>query len=295
MFYRDAKQILSAQNGMNPYRGCTHGCIYCDTRSACYQFDHPLEDVEIKGNAPRLLEEALSRKRQRCMIGTGAMSDPYQPIEETERLTRRCLEVIDRYDFGFTVITKSERVLRDLDLFTRIQSRTKCVVQMTLTCMDEELSRILEPNVCTTVQRIEVLRTLRAHGIPTVVWLSPLLPFLTDTEENLRGILNACFETGVRGVLNFGIGLTLRQGNREYFYANLKRHFPGLMERYIQRFGNRYVCNSPNHHRLMRIFHAECERHGVMHRSEQIFAYLAAFEDKLAAAQISLFDERIEG
>lgn len=193
MHYADVKGILSAKNGMNLYRGCTHGCIYCDSRSACYRITHDFEDVEVKRNAPELLEAALRKKRSRCMISTGSMCDPYLPIEKTERLTRRCLELIDRYGFGFAVLTKSDLVLRDLDLLKSVHQKTKCVVQMTLTTFDEGLCRILEPRVCTTKRRFEVLKTLQREGIPTVVWLSPVLPFISDTEENLFGILSYCF------------------------------------------------------------------------------------------------------
>lgn len=288
MHYKDAKSILSPQNGMNVYRGCTHGCIYCDSRSACYQMTHDFEDIEIKRNAPELLEAALRRKRSRCMIGTGAMCDPYLPLEESERLTRRCLMLIDRYGFGAAVQTKSDLVLRDLDLLQSINAKTKCVVQMTLTTYDEALCRILEPNVCTTARRAEVLRILRDAGIPTVVWLCPVLPFLNDTEENVRGILSLCAEAGVRGVLCFGMGVTLRQGDREYFYEKLDAHFPGMKEQYIRAFGTRYECGSPWQSELMRLFHSVCRAHGMLHTPEQIFAYLHAFEDKLAGEQLTM-------
>lgn len=179
MHFVDAKGILTGSGGrygMNIYRGCTHGCIYCDGRSRCYQFAHPFEDVEVKQNAPELLEAALRSKRKPCMISTGSMSDPYMHCEESLRLTRRCLEIILRYGFGAVVLTKSDRVLRDIDLLDEINRASKCVVQMTLTTVDEELCRIVEPNVCTTKRRIEVLEELHRRGIPTVVWLSPVLP-----------------------------------------------------------------------------------------------------------------------
>ena len=153
-----SKGILSAQNNMNIYRGCTHGCIYCDSRSTCYQMDHDFEDVAIKVNAPELLESALRRKRKPCMISTGAMSDPYLPLENNELLTRKCLEIITHYGFGLTIQTKSELILRDLDLLKQINEHSKCVVQLTLTTFDEELCQILEPNVCTTKRRFEVLK-----------------------------------------------------------------------------------------------------------------------------------------
>ncbi|MDE7233308.1 MAG: radical SAM protein, partial [Lachnospiraceae bacterium] len=224
MHFVDAKGILSSQNGMNLYRGCTHGCIYCDSRSACYQFTHAFEDIEVKQNAPALLERALRSKRKKCMIGTGAMCDPYMHCEEELQLTRKCLELIDRYGFGVTVQTKSDRILRDLDLLTGIQRKAKCVVQMTLTTYDEELCRIVEPQVCTTRRRYEVLKIMQENGIPTVVWLSPILPYINDTRENIQGILEYCRDAGVYGIICFGMGMTLRQGDREYYYAALDRH-----------------------------------------------------------------------
>ena len=230
MHYVMAKGILSAGGNMNLYRGCTHGCIYCDSRSRCYHIDHAFEDVEVKQNAVELLEDALRRRRAPCMVGTGSMTDPYLPLEAELRLTRRAMEVVERYGCGFTVITKSDLILRDLDLLCRIQKKAKCVVQMTLTTADETLCRKLEPNVCTTARRCEVLRELQKAGIPTVVWLSPILPFINDTEENISTLLDRCEEAGVRGILCFGMGLTLREGNREYFYTRLDELFPGLSE-----------------------------------------------------------------
>ena len=286
MHDKDVKGILSPKNGMNLYRGCTHGCIYCDSRSLCYGMDHDFEDVEIKRNALNLLEDALRRRREKGMIGTGAMCDPYLPLEQTELLTQRSLALIEKYGFGAALQTKSDLVLRDLDLLKRIHAKTKCVVQITLTTYDETLCRILEPNVCTTARRAEVLRILQGEGIPTVVWLSPILPFINDTEENLRGILDDCFEAKVKGIICFGMGVTLRAGNREYFYKKLDAHFPGMKERYMRAFGNSYVCNSPRDEALMRIFHAECEAHGVLHEVDAVFGYLHAFEEKKREEQM---------
>lgn len=282
-----AKSILSAQNGMNLYRGCTHGCIYCDSRSSCYQMSHDFEDVAVKENAPMLLEEALRKKRHLCMIGTGAMCDPYLHLEEQLRLTRRCLEIIEKYGFGLSILTKSDRILRDVDLLCSIQENAKCVVQMTLTTYDERLCRILESHVCTTRQRYSVLKAMQHRHIPTVVWLSPILPFLNDTEQNLRGILEYCFDADVKGILCFGMGVTLREGDREYFYAQLDKYFPGMKQQYIRSFGNAYECSSPNQRKLMSIFHEECSRRGVLHEPEQIFHYLRDFPEK--TQQLSLF------
>ena len=287
MHFVKAKSILSARNGMNLYRGCQHGCIYCDARSRCYQINHPFEDIEIKENALELLETALRAKRKPCMIGTGSMSDPYIPLETELRMTRRALELMEKYGFGATVITKSDRILRDLELLKRINDKTKAVVQMTLTTMDEDLCRILEPGVCTTARRVAALKQFRDAGIPTVVWLCPLVPFLNDTEENVRGIVEACGEAKVKGIINFGMGLTLRDGNREYFYQKLDAHFPGLKERYIRTYGNAYELPSPNWKRLEQIFREECDKYGIWHDNDQIFRYLSEFEEK--TEQMSLF------
>ena len=290
MHFVDAKGILSGSGGrwgMNIYRGCSHGCIYCDSRSRCYQFTHPFEDIEVKRNAPELLEAALRRKRKKCMISTGSMSDPYMHCEEQLGLTRKCLEIILCCGFGATLLTKSDRILRDIDLLEEMNRQTKCVVQMTLTTFDGDLCRIVEPHVCSTQRRIEVLAELHRRGIPTVVWLSPILPFINDTEENLRSILDACVQVGVKGIVCFGMGLTLREGDREYYYAALDRHFPGLKQRYIRTYGTAYELPSPRAGELMRILRDVCTEHGLLCTPEACFAYLNDFPEKYQ--QLRLF------
>ena len=278
MHFVRAKGLLSAQNGMNIYRGCTHGCIYCDSRSECYGMKHAFEDIEVKENAPELLEDALRRRREKCMISTGSMSDPYMPCEAELQLTRRCLEVIERHGFGAAIQTKSDLVLRDMDVLKQINARAKCVVQMTLTTHDEALCRLVEPNVCTTRRRAQVLRACRREGIPTVVWLTPILPFINDTQENIRGLLDICFDAGVKAILTFGVpGLTLRTGDREYYYAALDRHFPGVKAKYVRRYGSDYELPSEDGPRLAGIIRSACEAHGVMWESGEIFAYLNEF------------------
>ena len=284
----NVKGILSAKNGMNIYRGCLHGCIYCDSRSLCYQMNHKFEDIEVKANAVGLLENTLRRKRNKCMIGTGAMSDPYMPIEEKLGNMRKCLEVIERYGFGVTMITKSTKVLRDLDLLKKINEKSKCVVQMTLTTYDEDLCRIVEPNVETTYERFRALEILLDNGIPTVVWLCPILPFINDTEENIRGILDYCVRAKVKGIINFDMGVTLRDGNREYFYKKLDEHFPGLKEKYIRMYGNSYQLSSPNSRQLNMIYKSECIKNGIMCDVNECFEYLNKYEDKYGGEQISL-------
>ena len=291
MHFVEAKGILTGSggfHGMNIYRGCSHGCIYCDSRSKCYQFTHPFEDIEVKQNAPELLEKALKSKRRKCMIGTGSMSDPYMHCEEDLRLTQRCLEIILKYGFGAAVQTKSDRILRDIDLLDAINRSAKCVVQMTLTTWDEDLCRIVEPNVCNTQRRIEVLEQMQGRGIPTVVWLTPILPFLNDTEENIRAILKECVRVGVKGIICFDMGLTLREGDREYYYAALDKHFPGLKERYIRIYGNAYNLPGPDSARLMELFHKICGDNGIISDPDECFRYMQEFPEK--CPQTSIFD-----
>ena len=291
MHFVDAKGILTRSGGrcgMNIYRGCTHGCIYCDSRSKCYQFTHAFEDIEVKQNAPELLEKALRSKRKKCMIGTGAMSDPYMHCEEELGLTRKCLEIIRDNEFGLAIQTKSERILRDLDLLDEINRTAKCVVQMTLTTYDDDLCAILEPNVCNTKRRIEVLQIMQERGIPTIVWLTPVLPFINDTEENIIAILNECVRVGVKGIIDFGMGLTLREGDREYYYAALDKFFPGMKERYIKRYGNAYELPSPNAKELTKLFQSICSENGIMSTPDECFRYMQKLPERYS--QMSIFD-----
>ena len=288
MHYADYKTVLLTSNTMNLYRGCTHGCIYCDSRSVCYQINHPFEDIEVKRNADAILDDQLRRRRNKAMINTGSMCDPYIPLEETLQLTRRALEVIARHGFGLSILTKSDRILRDMDLFEEINRKQKCVVQVTLTTYDESLCKKLEPNVSSTAARVEVLQECKRRDIPTVVWMSPILPFINDTEENVRGLLDYCADAGVHGIVNFGFGVTMREGDREYFYAQLDRLFPGLKQRYIDAFGLRYECTSPNNDRLMAIFRETCAQHGILSDSHAVFRYLGELPPP--PPQVSMFD-----
>ena len=289
MHFKKAKGILSPTNGMNLCRGCTHGCIYCDSRSLCYNIGHDFEDVEIKINDPELLEARLRSKRRRCMIGTGAMSDPYIPINESLELTRTCLKIIEKYGFGLAIQTKSNLILRDLELLGSINKKAKCIVQMTLTTFDENLCKIVEPSVSTSRERFEALKIFRDHGIETIVWLGPLLPFINDTAENLQGILNYCIEAGVYGILCFGIGMTLREGSRDYYYSKLDQHFPGLRSRYEKRYGTRYIIDSDNQAELMALFEKTCGENNIAFGLEKLFKHMSLFEEKPEAKQGELF------
>ena len=284
MHFIQAKTILTPHS-MNIYRGCSHGCIYCDSRSKCYQFTHAFEDIEVKQNAPELLEETLRKKRKRCMIGTGSMGDPYIPAEKELKLTRRCLEIIDRYNFGAALLTKSDLVLRDIDILAQINKKTKAVVQMTLTTFDDNLCRIIEPGVCPTSRRFEALCACRDAGIPTVVWFSPLLPFINDTQENVDGIIDLCVRAGVHAIICFGIGLTLREGNREYFYDALERaathdpRFIGIKARYQKTYGYSYEVSSPNEHKLMKHLAQTCQKNNIMFGTDSVFKWMEEFPE----------------
>jgi len=288
MHYKNVKNILSPKNCMNIYRGCSHGCIYCDSRSTVYGMDHDFEDIEVKQNALELLEYSLKSKRKKCMISTGSMCDPYIHLEEELEYTRKSLELIEKYGYGISILTKSNRILRDLELLKRINKKTKTVVELTLTTYDEELCKKLEPNVSTTKERVEVLNMMRDHHIPTVVWLGPFLPFINDTEENLKGLLDYCIEAKVKGIICFGIGLTLREGNREYFYQKLDELFPGLKETYIKMYHKNYAIAGREQEKLYQYFVSECKKHNILYDMNEIFAYLNEFPDK--DEQISFFE-----
>lgn len=286
MHFVEAKNIISSKNGVNLYRGCTHGCIYCDSRSACYQMKHQFEDIEVKSNAIELFELELKKKKP-CMIGTGSMSDPYIPLEKELLYTRKMLEFIEKYGFGVCIQTKSDLILRDIELLDQINQKTKAVVAVTLTTYDESLCKKIEPNVSSTLERVEILKECAKRKIPTIVWLDPILPFINDTEENLMGILNYCIENNVYGILCFGMGLTLREGNREYYYKQLDKLFPKLKYKYINTYHNKYEVNSPNNNELMKLFYKVTSEHNIHTDINNLFSYMHEFPKKYE--QLSLF------
>lgn len=289
MHFVQAKSLLSSKNGMNLYRGCTHGCIYCDSRSKIYNMNHDFEDIEVKQNSLELLKKALKSKKEKCMIGTGSMTDPYIPFESKLEFVRNSLKLIYRYGFGFTCITKSDLILRDLDLLKKINEKAKTVVQVTLTTADEDLCRKIEPNVCTTKRRVEILKKLNEANIPTVVWLTPFLPYINDTEENINELLDYCIETNVRGIICFNIGLTLRDGNRQYFYKKLDESFPGLKNKYIEKYGNSYVLESENNRQLMDLFYKKTAENNILNKPDDVFRYLRDFPNKDKSRQSTLY------
>lgn len=267
-----AKTILARLKGnddwfglyynMNLYRGCQHQCIYCDSRSECYQIENFNTEVLIKVNAIDLLRKELASKRMLGTIGTGSMNDPYMPLEKDIRLTRRALETIAASGFPVHTITKSDLVVRDRDLFTDIQQQTYAAVTFTVTTADDDLSKKLEPGAPVSSRRLAALHTLSQAGILTGIALMPVLPFIEDTEENIRSIVEQAAGHGARYILP-AFGMTLRDRQREYYYHKLDRHFPGLRSQYEQSFGERYSARARNARHLDSVFHELCEKHGI--------------------------------
>lgn len=251
--------------------------------------NHDFEDIEVKQNSLELLKKALKSKKEKCMIGTGSMTDPYIPLESKLEFVRNSLKLIYRYGFGFTCITKSDLILRDLDLLKKINEKAKTVVQITLTTADEDLCRKIEPNVCTTKRRVEVLKKLNDADIPTVVWLTPFLPYINDTEENINELLDYCIETNVKGIICFNIGLTLRDGNQQYFYKKLDESFPGLKNRYIEKYGSNYVLESENNRQLMDLFYKKTAENNILNKPDDVFRYLRDFPNKDKSRQSTLY------
>ena len=270
---------------MNLYRGCCHGCIYCDSRSDCYQIED-FDKVRAKDNALMILRDELRRKVKSGVIGTGSMSDPYNPFERDERLTEKSLMLIDAYCFGITVITKSPLITRDIPLYKQIAEHSPVLCKMTITTADDRLSRLVEPRVAVSSERFDALARMSDAGVFTGITLMPVLPFIEDTEDNIRTIVRRAHECGVRCIYP-AFGMTLRSGNREYFYQKLDESFPGLKDQYIRRFGNRYECPSQNAKKLWQVFTEECLRYGILYEMKAIInAYKAGYED----GQLSFFD-----
>ncbi len=269
---------------MNLYRGCCHGCIYCDSRSDCYQIED-FDKVRAKDNALMILRDELRRKVKSGVIGTGSMSDPYNPFERDERLTEKSLMLIDAYGFGITVITKSPLITRDIPLYKQIAEHSPVLCKMTITTADDRLSRLVEPRVAASSERFDALARMSDAGVFTGITLMPVLPFIEDTEDNIRTIVRRAHECGVRCIYP-AFGMTLRSGNREYFYQKLDESFTGLKDQYIRRYGNRYECPSPNAKKLWQVFTEECVRYGILYEMKAIInAYKAGYED----GQLSFF------
>lgn len=295
MEYAQARQLLTpvrpgtddffyADWNMNLYRGCSHGCIYCDSRSLCYHLDR-FDTVRPKENALALLEKEMRAKRTPGVITMGAMSDPYNPMEERLQLTRGALELCRRHGFGAAFTTKSALCARDAVLLAQIARRAPVEARITITCADDDLCRRIEPHVSPSSERFAALRALSDAGVYAGVWLNPVLPFITDTEENILGIVQKAAQAGAKFVVCF-FGMTLRSGNREYFFSALEREFPGVRARYLKQFGNAYECPTPNADQLYQVFKAECTRLGLAWRFREINAGMLHSQPR----QLSFFD-----
>lgn len=271
---------------MNLYRGCCHECIYCDSRSECYHVDN-FDTVRAKENALVILRDELRRKIRKGIIGTGAMSDPYNPFEQTELLTRHALELISAYEFGITVITKSPLIARDIDVYCEIAELSPVLCKMTVTTADDELCRLIEPNVAPSSERFNALAKMSESGLFTGITLMPVLPFLEDSEDNILKIVRTAHQCGVRCIYPF-FGVTLRTNQREHFLNELDKKFPDskLRARYIRRFGNRYECVSPNAKKLWSVFTSECDRFGILYNMKSI---ISAYQRGYGDMQLSFF------
>jgi len=272
---------FGADYNMNIYKGCCHGCIYCDSRSDCYRVED-FDTVRAKENALGVIETDLRKKRRsgnpskpalmgsgKGMILTGSMSDPYNPFERELELSRGALALIDRYGFGVAVHTKSPLVVRDIDLLSSITRHSPACVSLSITAADDNLCKKIEPNAAPASERFAALAALSGAGIPCGVLLMPVLPFITDGAENLLGIVRRAHDSGAKWISCF-MGMTLRAGQREYYYAKLDALFPGQKQRYMARYGENYSCPAPEHDGMWRLFAADCKKLGLRTRMADI-------------------------
>ncbi len=275
---------FGADYNMNIYRGCSHGCIYCDSRSDCYR-DPDFDTIKVKEDALRIIRDDLRRKAKPGVIATGAMSDPYNPLERETRLTRNALELINAFGFGVAIDTKGTLVTRDIDILSDIKSHSPVLVKMTVTVCDDALAQKTEPNAPSSSERFAALKQLSEAGIFCGVLMMPVLPFINDTEDNIAGILRLARDAGARFVYP-SFGMTLRQGNREYYYLKLDEHFPHLKQKYIDAYGDRYVCTSRNAKKLWELFVNLCAEYGLLHEMKSI---ARAYKRGYADPQLSFF------
>lgn len=272
---------------MNIYQGCCHGCIYCDSRSNCYQIID-FDRVRAKENSTEIIKNELRSKRNKGVIGTGAMSDPYNPFERKLMLTRKALEEIDSNRFGVAIATKSDLVVRDIDILKRIQSHSPTLIKMTITTYDDNLCKKIEPSVCESSRRFEAIRKLSDNGIYVGVLLMPILPFINDSEENIKNIIKKAYESNAKFIFSYGLGVTLRQNQRQYYFDQLNKLFPGnnLPQRYINAYKESYINPASNNKKLWRVFKEECEKYNLLYKMEDI---IKDYKTNYEKTQISWF------
>ncbi len=290
MHYKEVKAILSPQNGLNIYRGCSFECMYCDARSTCHRMDHEFGDIEVKAHAEDMLEYTLKKKRTRSMIHIGSSSEPYLPIEEDLQIVRRCLNQIERFDFGLVLHTNSQLVLRDIDILDKINRKTKCIVIVRLCTYDDKLAGKLEPGTSTSRERFLLMQELKKREIPVIVNISPILPYLNDSTENMQGLLSYCAEAGVYGVLTDKLCPVLREGNKDRFMQQLYKKFPQIYDLYEAEFADEKILKSKNHAKLMKLIQTTCEASGIQYDKEELLRYTREYKNKTIGTQISLFD-----
>ena len=261
---------FGADHTMNIYRGCCHGCLYCDSRSDCYQIDG-FDTVRAKADALCVLRDDLARKVRPAFICTGSMSDPYNPFEEELELTRHALELIDAYGCGVAIATKSDLIVRDIDVLTSIQDHSPVICKLTVTTADDALAAKIEPNAPPPARRLAALEKLAGAGLFAGVLLMPVLPFLEDSGENVLSVVEGAAGAGAKFIYP-AFGVTMRQGQREFFLDGLERAFPGqgLKERYLRQYGDRYQCASPRARTLWRVFTEACRKRGILYDMKSI-------------------------
>jgi DNA repair photolyase len=282
--FHENTQWFGHHYNLNIYKGCSHGCIYCDSRRDCYRIEN-FDEVKAKENALLILEKELKSKRRKGVIGSGAMSDPYNPQERIHELTRQSLLLINQYNFGVALTTKSSLIERDMDILLQIKQHSPVLVLMTITTADDQLAAQIEPGASKTSERFATLRKLSEAKIPTGILLMPILPFINDTEENISSIIEQAGECGVRYIFP-AFGVTLRQNQREYFYRQLDRKFPGLTQKYIRTFKDRYICDSPNAQNLYDMFSQMCSHKKIITQMRDIIAdYQSGYREE----QLKLF------
>ncbi len=270
---------------MNLYRGCPHGCIYCDSRSSCYHIDF-FDIVRGKENALFILEKELMKRREKGIVGIGAMSDTYNPFEKKYEITRGALKLIAKYGYGVSIDTKSDLILRDMDLLKEIQANNNVIVKFTITTPHDELSKIIEPNVCPSTKRFAAIKALTNQGIFAGIMLNPVLPFITDKEEDIKELIRLAYENGARFIHTY-MGMTLRENQRDYYFEKLDKHFPGLKQQYISYYKNQYYCSVPNDKRLYKVFTEECQKYGILYEMKDI---IQAYKQEMKAnEQLTLF------
>lgn len=270
---------------MNLYRGCSHGCIYCDSRSECYHIEN-FDIVKGKANALAILESELFRKKKRGIIGIGAMSDTYNPQEIKYEITREALKLISKYHFGVSIDTKSDLILRDLDLLREINNKNDVIVKFTITTPNDKLSKLIEPNVCVSSRRLQAIKTLSDNGIFVGIMLNPVLPFITDSKEDIKLLVKLAYENGAKFIHTY-MGMTLRGNQKDYYYQQLDKNFPGLRDMYVKKYGNKYDCKASNYRGLHQVFTSECDKYGILYNMDDI---INAYKKKKGSIQLTLFD-----